>query len=95
MRSRRLTPQDRQLVPQNDDLQLLRSVAAAKQPDELESTPSQNVNERYEHRRPPRTGRRRYRAEPSERPTRPGPRRSNQIEFVHPTGLIHEYSVAA
>src|SRR6266542_3627160 len=56
LRAPRLPPQDRQLVAQNEQLELLRAVAAREQQDEREQPTGDDVDERHEHRQPPRTG---------------------------------------
>ena len=43
-------------MAQQEDLKLLRAVATREQYDEREQTTDDDINERNEHRRPPRTG---------------------------------------
>jgi hypothetical protein len=71
-------------VAQNKELEFLRAVAAREQQDKREQAAGDDIDERHEHRQPPRTG----------RPTLPGPPANPSpaaprltIEFVHPTGL--------
>src|SRR5439155_3218228 len=55
LRPPRLPPRDRQLVPQNEQLEFLRAIAAREQQDECEQPAGNEVDERHKHRQPPRT----------------------------------------
>jgi hypothetical protein len=80
----RLPAQDRQLVPQHEDLEFHRAVAAREQQHEREQPAGDDVDEQHEHGQPPRRDRRRYRA-PSE-PT-PRPRAVPPDRVCAPHGL--------
>src|SRR2546423_345768 len=56
LRAPRLPPPDRQLVAQNEELEFLRAVATREQQDEREQPAGNDVDERHEHRQPPKTG---------------------------------------
>ncbi len=82
LRPPRLPPQDRQLLAQHEDLELHRVVTTREQQHQREQPANDDVDERHEHRPPPKTG----------PPTLPRSHRSTSstaarltIEFVHPT----------
>jgi hypothetical protein len=54
---RDLPAQDRQLVSQHQDLQLLRALTASEQHDQLKQTADHDIHQRPQHARPPRGGR--------------------------------------
>ena len=57
-----LAAEDRQLVPEHEDLEFLGSLAAAEEHDELEQATDDDVQGGHKQRRPPAdVGRRRYR----------------------------------
>jgi hypothetical protein len=56
LRPPHLPPQNRQLVPQHQDLELLRALAAREQQDQLEQTAGKDVHQRQGHEQPPGDG---------------------------------------
>jgi hypothetical protein len=79
-RSPRLAAQDRQLVAQHQDLQLLSPPRPTKEHHQLEQTPNDQVRKRQEHARPPEGGNRR--TLPNRQLSTPRPR---VTEFSNPT----------
>jgi hypothetical protein len=59
LRPPHLSPQDRQLVPQHEDLELLRALAAPEQHHQLEQTADEEVHHRHGQAQPPEDGKRR------------------------------------
>jgi hypothetical protein len=51
-----LSAKDRQLVPEHEDLQLLRPLASAEKHDKLEQAAEDDVDDRHKQRRPPTDG---------------------------------------
>jgi len=56
LRPPRLASQDRQLVAQDENLQLLGAVAAHEQNDQFEQPAGEDINERHDQREPPKDG---------------------------------------
>jgi hypothetical protein len=54
LRPPHLPPQDRQLMPQHQDLKLLRALTAPEQHDQLEQTACKDVHQRRKQEQPPR-----------------------------------------
>src|SRR5213596_1808573 len=70
-------------MAQSERLEFLRAVAAREQQDEREQPTGNEVDERHQHREPPRTGAPTLPGLPA---TRSGTPRRLTTEFVHPTG---------
>jgi hypothetical protein len=78
--SPRLAAQNRQLMPEHEDLQLLRALRSAQQHDQLKQPTERHIEERPNHPRPPESGEGEGIEPPAKPPVKP------LTEFLNPTG---------
>ena len=76
-----LAAEDRQLVAEHEDLQLLGSIAAAEEHDELEQATDDDVEGGHKQRRPPADG-------DADATVASAALVPHLIEYLHPTGTV-------
>jgi hypothetical protein len=79
LRSSGLPAQDRQLMPEHEDLELLRALRSAQQHDQLNQATERHVDERPNHVRPPELGE----GEGIDPPAKPTGRTANRVSEPH------------
>jgi hypothetical protein len=78
-RSPRLPPNDRQLMPEHQDLQLLRALRSTQQHDQLKQPTERHIEERPNHARPPELAE----GEAIEPPAKPTRQTANRVSEPH------------